>query len=290
MHAGLALQEAVGVVALDHDVRRLQAGLVAVEIVENFIGKAVCLGPAGIHAVEHGAPILRLRAARARVEGQQRVVRVIFARQQGLQTGLLHVGLELGIARRQLLEHGVVVFLQRHFADGHQVVPFAAHGLELVALALERLRAHDGLLRARGVVPEAGGLRHGVQALQLVEQALRHKGGAQLLELRLQVVQFALIFFKFDHDSILQFRNIIYSIAERSPPVKGNFLPVQRALISYSSSAKIRSSTSPPTCSHHGMVLPPFRLLTLRPPIVCVRKGKIARLLALPLDIFSKNR
>ena len=35
---------------------------------------------------------------------------------------------------------------------------------------------------------------------------------------------------------------------------------------------------------------PPFRLLTLRPPIVCVRKGKIARLLALPLDIFSKNR
>ena len=87
--------------------------------------------------------------------------------------------------------------------------------------------ALDGLLRARGVVPEAGGLRHGVQALQLVEQALRHKGGAQLLELRLQVVQFALIFFKFDHDSILQFRNIIYSIAERSPPVKGNFLPVQ---------------------------------------------------------------
>ena len=64
----------------------------------------------------------------------------------------------------------------------------------------------------------------------------------------------------------------------------------QRALISYSSSAKIRSSTSPPTCSHHGMVLPPFCLLTLRPPIVCVRKGKIARLLALPLDIFSKNR
>ena len=63
--------------------------------------------------------------------------------------------------------------------------------------------------------------------LQLIEQALRHKGGAQLLELRLQVVQFALIFFKFDHDSILQFRNIIYSIAERSPPVKGNFLPVQ---------------------------------------------------------------
>ena len=227
MHAGLALQEAIGVVALDHDICRLQTGLVAVEIVENFIGKAVCLGPAGIHAVEHGAPILRLRAARAGMEGEKRVVCVVFARQERFQTRLFHVGLQLGVAVFQLVQHGVVVFLQRHLADGHQVVPFAAHGLELVALALKRLRAHDGLLRARGVVPEAGGLRHGVQALQLVEQALRHKGGAQLLELRLQVVQFALIFFKFDHDSILQFRNIIYSIAERSPPVKGNFLPVQ---------------------------------------------------------------
>ena len=104
VHAGLALQEAIGVVALDHDICRLQAGLVAVEIVENFIGKAVCLGPAGIHAVEHGAPVLRLRAARARVEGQQRVVRVIFARQQGLQAGFLHVVLQLFIPGGQLIQ------------------------------------------------------------------------------------------------------------------------------------------------------------------------------------------
>ena len=225
VHTGFALQEAVGVFALDHDVRGLQTGLVTVQIVQNLIGIAVRLRPAGVHPVEHIAPVLRLRAARAGMEGEKRVVCVVFARQERFQTRLFHVGLQLGVAVFQLVQHGVVVFLQRHLADGHQVVPGAAHALVLVPLMLQLLGAHHGFLRTRRVVPEAGCFRHGVQTFQLVQRGLRQECRAQVLQLGLEVVQLAFIFFKFNHGFFLRYsiNSLSYSIAQAEESVKKNF-------------------------------------------------------------------
>ena len=199
VHAVLALEEAVGVLALDEDAGGFDPGLVAVEVVQNFIGQAVRLDPAGIHAIKHLRPVLRFRAARTGLKGHDGVVAVVFALEQRLQPRLLHILFQRVVAVLQLVEHGVVVLLERHLADGHQVVPCGGHVCVFVALAFERLRAHHGLLRARGVVPEARRLCHCVQTLQLVEHALRQESRLQLDQPGLQLVQFCFIFFKFDH-------------------------------------------------------------------------------------------
>ena len=73
MDAVLTLKIAVGVLALDHDRRALETGLVAVEIVEHLELEAVLVRPLHIHAVEHLRPVLRLGAAGAGVEGQNGV-------------------------------------------------------------------------------------------------------------------------------------------------------------------------------------------------------------------------
>ena len=77
VYARLSLEEAVGVFALDDDIRGLEAGFFAVLIVHDLVGEAVALGPAGVHTVQHLAPVLRLSAARTRVEGDERVQAVV---------------------------------------------------------------------------------------------------------------------------------------------------------------------------------------------------------------------
>ena len=68
--AVLALEQAVGVGALDHHGSALHAGLVAVLIVQHLHGHAVGLCPLVVHPVEHLGPVLRLGAAGTGVEGQ----------------------------------------------------------------------------------------------------------------------------------------------------------------------------------------------------------------------------
>ena len=80
------------------------------------------------------------------LEGDEGVVAVVFAAQEGLQTRFFHGALQVLVAVGQLVQHGVVVFLQRHLADGHEVVPRGGHGVVFFHLGLERLGAHDRLL------------------------------------------------------------------------------------------------------------------------------------------------
>ena len=81
--AVLPLQEAVGVLALDHNGSGFQAGLIALLIVHNLVGEAVAFRPAGIHPVEHLAPVLGFGAAGTGLEAHHGIVLVIMAGEQG---------------------------------------------------------------------------------------------------------------------------------------------------------------------------------------------------------------
>ena len=66
VHAGLAAQVAVGVLAGHLDGRRLDPGLFAGQQVDDLGLEPRALTPAQVHAHEHLRPVLRLGAARAR--------------------------------------------------------------------------------------------------------------------------------------------------------------------------------------------------------------------------------
>ena len=199
VHARLTLEEAVGVFALDDDIGGLEAGLFAVLIVHDLIGKAVALGPPGIHAVQHLAPVLRFSAARARVEGNQRVVFIVLAGQQGGKLLLGHTFLQFLITGLQLFEHGFVVLFDRHFADGEQIFAQAVHFFIGFDLALECAHPRHDLLAFIRIVPKSGlgGLE--LKLLDLAPRALESERLVQLLQLGLQVVQFDLVFLELQH-------------------------------------------------------------------------------------------
>ena len=171
--AVLPLQEAVGVFAGDHDGGGLDSGLVALLVVQDLIAKAVTLRPSGVHPVEHLAPVLGLGAAGAGLEAHNGIVAVILAGEQRLQAAGLHLLGQPLEALLQLGEHGVVVLLGSHLADGHQVVPVGGHFLEPLDFGLRLPGLDHDLLALLWVVPEAGGLLHGVKPLQLITQPLQ---------------------------------------------------------------------------------------------------------------------
>ena len=85
VHALLGLEEAVGVLALDLDGDRLDAGLFAGQQVEDGHLEAVPLGPADVHPHQHLGPVLRLGAAGAGVDGEEGVPRVVRTLQHRLE-------------------------------------------------------------------------------------------------------------------------------------------------------------------------------------------------------------
>ena len=95
---------------------------------------------------------------------------VVFTGEQCAELLLRYGLLELLEAVLKLLEHGLVIFLDRHLADGQQVVAQRAHPAIRLDLALERAHAGDDLLALLRVVPEAG---LGGLDLELLYLALR---------------------------------------------------------------------------------------------------------------------
>ena len=203
----LALEEAVGVVALDLDGRGLDARLVAILVIHDGVLIAVALRPADIHAVEHGRPVLCLRAARAGMQRQERVVRVVFAGQQGSQPHRLCLFGEVLILALQLLEHGVVVLLDGHLAHGVHIVPRRAELLIILAFVLEGLQPLLDLLGVLYVVPEIRALAGSLQLFYLLLRCLKLQRAAQDFESRLGGVELRLIFFKFKHSIQLLSKN-----------------------------------------------------------------------------------
>ena len=153
--AVLALQKAVGVLALDGDGRGFDARLVAVLIVQDLIGEVVALRPAGVHPVEHLGPVLGLGAAGAGMEGQDGVVAVVLPGEERGHPGLLDLllqGLETGL---QLFQQLLILRLLAHLAQGRQILPLG-HQLVLAGdLVLQLLEALLHLLGSLQVVPEA---------------------------------------------------------------------------------------------------------------------------------------
>ncbi|MPN61097.1 hypothetical protein SDC9_208831 [bioreactor metagenome] len=77
VHAGLGFQVAVSVFAVHLERNRFDPGLLAVQLVQNAHAPALVLAVAGIHAVKHLDPVLRLGAARARVQRENGVLRIV---------------------------------------------------------------------------------------------------------------------------------------------------------------------------------------------------------------------
>ena len=169
VHAVLAFQHAVGVRALHHHRSALDARLVAVQHVQHLHAVAVLFGPAGVHAVQHLGPVLRLGAAGPGVEGQDCVAVVVLAVEHRHQLQLVN---GLGNFLHRLLalfgQRGVVLLLD-HL---QQRVRFLILGGQLAVtfeLVFQLAHLAVDLLAAFLVVEKAG---HGHLVLQLGQALL----------------------------------------------------------------------------------------------------------------------
>ena len=148
MDAVLTFQQSVGVFTFDGHHGGLDARLVAFLVVQRFPRKAMALRPAGIHPVEHLAPVLRLGAAGAGVELENHIIGIVFAGEQCGHPGLLHAFLQRGKLRFDLLQRLGVLRLLSHFAQGGEVLPCAGELAEAVYLILKLLQPGLNLLGA----------------------------------------------------------------------------------------------------------------------------------------------
>ena len=78
------------------------------------------LRPADVHPVEHLGPVLRLRAAGARVDLEDRVGAVVLPRQKRRQLGLLDPRFQSGHRRREVRKH--VLALARELVKRPRIV------------------------------------------------------------------------------------------------------------------------------------------------------------------------
>src|SRR5690606_22110307 len=166
VHAALGLHPAIGIVALDQDGGRLDAGLLAIVQFDGFDLHLPALGPAGVHAQQHAGPILAFGAAGARMDFDIAVIAVDFAREQGFDLGAARRLPEFGQGLFGFA-HDLLVALGLAEPDQFDIVANAgvqrAHhgdgGVEIVPLA------HDGAGVFR-IVPEFGGFGLRVQRVE----------------------------------------------------------------------------------------------------------------------------
>ena len=160
VHAGLGLQPAIGVRPAHLQRRRLDAGLLALALLQQLHLVAVLLGPAHIHAHQHLGPVLRLGAAGAGVDLDVGVVGVGLAGQQALDLAPLRLLGQRAQRRHALGRHRRIAIglgqsrsvpACRRPRVSSLRTPSICAG-ELIALA-------HHLLRGGGVVPERRDLR-----------------------------------------------------------------------------------------------------------------------------------
>ena len=178
----LAAQEAVGVLPLNGDGGGLDARLVVILVVEGFDGEVVALRPAGVHPVEHLAPVLGLGAAGAGVEAEDGVAVVVLAGEQGGQIGLLQGPLQAAEALAHLRQEALVVLLHGHLHQGGQILPLAHQPLVVLQLVLELLGALEHLLGPGHIVPEIGVVGLLLQLLHLPAGPLQIQGRSQTVQ------------------------------------------------------------------------------------------------------------
>ena len=175
VHAPLGLDEPVDVLALHGERGALEPRLVAVLQVVDLDLEAAALEPAQVHAQQHLGPVLRLGAAGAGVDGEDRAALVVLAAEEAQLLAALQVGLEGGDAGHELLQelvvHGVAAQLLTHELLGGLEIGEPAFELGEVlepALGAAVLGGDPGGLLL--VVPEVGGAHALLERLDLLCQ------------------------------------------------------------------------------------------------------------------------
>ena len=159
MHARLALEEAVGILARDLDGRRLDPRLVPGEEVHDLRLEARALAPAEIHPEEHLRPVLRLRPTGARMDREDRRLGVVGAGHHDLQLELVEIFTEARDLGGDLGVEAPVVRLGRKLEEHGEVLGAGDQLLQPTDVPAELRALPDEVLGAAVVLPE-GGRRH----------------------------------------------------------------------------------------------------------------------------------
>jgi hypothetical protein len=155
MHARFSQHHAVGEVANQQDRRALDARLVAGLVVDDVPLEPAPLRPLQVHAQQHLGPVLRLGAAGARVDGDDRVGAIVLAAQHLLGLGGLDLALELVEPARQV--GGDVLPSRAPLHEHRQVVGTALERGEQGEIVLDTAAALHDFLRLGLVAPEVCG-------------------------------------------------------------------------------------------------------------------------------------
>ena len=156
VHAGFGLQPAIGVVALDQDRRRLDAGLFAVVDFQHFDLEAAAFGPARIHAQQHVRPVLALGAAGAGVDFEIGVVGVGLARKQRLDLSGLDLAGERTDRGFGFGDDAGIALLFAEFDKTDIVFKRLAEPLDGIDAVIQPLTLAHQFLGFLRVVPEGG--------------------------------------------------------------------------------------------------------------------------------------
>ena len=150
MLAALGLEDAVGVLAGDGEGGALQAGLLARARLEQLDLEAAVGGPALVHPQHHLRPVLRVGAAGARLERDDRVAGVVLAVEERRLLEPVELALERPDRGLDLVGH-----LRVELEQAGGVLEVGRQALvHLEALRDARVLGAD-LLRPLLVVPEA---------------------------------------------------------------------------------------------------------------------------------------
>ena len=186
----LGQEHPVGVLARHRHRRALEAGLVAGLIVENLTLEPAALGPLEVHAQQHVGPVLRLGAARARVNRDHGIGAVVLAPEQPLRFGRLHLRFQAREARLEvrgdvlagagpLHEHREIGFLLRKRFGQIDVVlqtpPPLQHALCL-GLVLPEIGLADAGFELIDLVPGGAGVKDASEAPPSASRGRRAAG------------------------------------------------------------------------------------------------------------------
>ncbi len=152
MHALLGTQIPKRVLPVDRDGHGLDTRLLALGTIQHLRFEAAFFGPAQVHALEHGGPVLRVGAARARVDRQNGVIVIVTSGEHRRKGARLHFLLDGGDFDFQFRAQAGVIQV-RQFQRVADLTPEGAPAIHLVAQFGGGFA--DALRRPR-IIPEIG--------------------------------------------------------------------------------------------------------------------------------------
>ena len=139
VNAVFALEVAVCVVAFDQDRCTLQTCFVAVQPVKQLDGEAGLFSPAVVHTVKHGRPVLCFGTAGTRMEGNDRIVVVVFAAQKDFDADTVFFLFDAFDLGEDFFADAFVFFFNAHFGEGNGILDVGFQLAEIFNGALARL-------------------------------------------------------------------------------------------------------------------------------------------------------